>query len=80
MTCEGARTLSASTRKAKTTHRGSPGGDRGRDWREPGESFYDNAIMDIQLMECARLFGVEKFISLGTICSYPKFALIPLGS
>jgi GDP-L-fucose synthase len=39
----------------------------------PGEMFYDNAIMGIQLMEAARLAGVEKFVALGTICCYPKF-------
>src|SRR5205823_7848247 len=36
-----------------------------------------NAIMGIQLMEEARLAGVEKFVSLGTICSYPKHTPIP---
>ncbi|HEX4132692.1 MAG TPA: GDP-L-fucose synthase [Pirellulales bacterium] len=43
----------------------------------PGRFFYDNAIMGIQLMEEARLAGVEKFIGLGTACSYPKFTPVP---
>jgi len=38
----------------------------------PGEMFYDNAIMGIQLMEAAREAKVEKFVALGTICCYPK--------
>jgi len=38
----------------------------------PGKYFYDNAIMGIELMEAARVAGVEKFVSTGTICSYPK--------
>ncbi len=43
----------------------------------PGEMFYDNAIMGIQLMEAARQAAVEKFVALGTICCYPKFTPVP---
>ena len=30
-----------------------------------------------QLMEQARLAGVEKFVTIGTVCSYPKFTPVP---
>ena len=43
----------------------------------PGEMFYDNALMGIQLMEAARQTGVEKFVAIGTICCYPKFTPVP---
>ena len=43
----------------------------------PGRFFYDNAIMGIQLMEYARQFEVAKFVAVGTICAYPKFAPLP---
>lgn len=43
----------------------------------PGEMFYDNAIMSIQLMEAARQVGAEKFVAIGTVCSYPKFTPVP---
>jgi GDP-L-fucose synthase len=43
----------------------------------PGRFFYDNAIMGIELMEQARQTGVGKFVQVGTVCSYPKFAPIP---
>jgi GDP-L-fucose synthase len=43
----------------------------------PGEMFYDNLLMGVQLMEEARLAGVQKFVALGTICAYPKFTPIP---
>ena len=33
--------------------------------------------MGIQLMEQARLAGVEKFVQIGTVCSYPKFTPVP---
>lgn len=43
----------------------------------PGEFFYDNAIMGIELIEHARRMKVRKFVCLGTICAYPKFAPVP---
>jgi GDP-L-fucose synthase len=52
-------------------------GGIGANRANPGRYFYENAIMGIQLMEEARLAGVEKLVSLGTICSYPKHTPIP---
>jgi len=43
----------------------------------PGELFYTNLIMGVELMEAARKAGVEKFVGVGTICSYPKFTPVP---
>jgi len=45
--------------------------------KHPGKFFYDNLIMGIQLMEQARQFGVKKFVAIGTVCAYPKFAPVP---
>jgi GDP-L-fucose synthase len=45
--------------------------------RNPGTYFYDNLAMGIHLMEAARMAGVEKFVTCGTICAYPKFAAVP---
>lgn len=52
-------------------------GGIGANMANPGRYFYDNAMMGIQLIEEARLAGVSKFVALGTICAYPKFAPIP---
>ncbi len=52
-------------------------GGIGENRRNPGRFFYDNAIMGIQLIEQARLFGVEKFVAVGTVCAYPKFTPVP---
>jgi len=52
-------------------------GGIGANRANPGHFFYANAIMGIQMMESARQFGVEKFVALGTICAYPKFAPVP---
>ena len=43
----------------------------------PGEMFYDNIMMGVQMMEAARQAGVEKFVAVGTICAYPKFTPVP---
>jgi len=52
-------------------------GGIGANRENPGRFFYDNAIMGIQLMERARLAGVQKFVTVGTVCAYPKFAPVP---
>ncbi len=52
-------------------------GGIGFNQENPGELFYDNAIMGIQLMEAARKAGIEKFVAIGTICCYPKFTPVP---
>lgn len=43
----------------------------------PATLFYENLIMGAQLMEAARLACVSKFVTIGTICSYPKFTPVP---
>ncbi len=52
-------------------------GGIGANQRRPGEFFYDNAIMGTQLIEFGRRAGIEKFVSIGTVCSYPKFTPVP---
>ncbi len=52
-------------------------GGIGFNQENPATLFYDNAIMGIHLMEAARRAGVKKFVQLGTICAYPKFAPVP---
>jgi len=43
----------------------------------PGELFYDNAIMGLQLIEAARQAKVKKMLVVGTVCAYPKFTPMP---
>ena len=52
-------------------------GGIGANRANPATFFYDNLIMGVQLMERARRHGVDKFVAIGTICAYPKFATIP---
>jgi GDP-L-fucose synthase len=43
----------------------------------PGRFAYANLIMGALLIEHARLAGVKKFVAIGTVCAYPKFAGVP---
>jgi len=52
-------------------------GGIGANRENPGRFFYENLVMGVHLMEQARLAGVAKFVSVGTICSYPKFTPVP---
>jgi len=58
-------------------HLAAAAGGIGVNMEEPGRFFFDNLMMGTQLMEEARLAGVEKFVAVGTVCEYPKFAPIP---
>lgn len=44
---------------------------------KPGEFFYDNLMMGVQMMEQGRLFGIKKFVAIGTVCAYPQDIPIP---
>jgi GDP-L-fucose synthase len=52
-------------------------GGIGANRERPGEFLYDNLVMGTQLMEHARRNGIEKFVGVGTICSYPKLTPVP---
>ncbi|MBI1820912.1 MAG: GDP-L-fucose synthase [Nitrospirae bacterium] len=52
-------------------------GGIGANSENPGSFFYQNLIMGALLMEEARLYGLEKFVAIGTICAYPKFTPVP---
>jgi GDP-L-fucose synthase len=52
-------------------------GGIGANRQNPGTFLYQNLIMGAQLIEISRQQGVEKFVQVGTICSYPKFTPVP---
>jgi GDP-L-fucose synthase len=43
----------------------------------PGKFFYNNLMMGAQMMEYGRQRAVQKFVAIGTICSYPKYTPVP---
>jgi GDP-L-fucose synthase len=52
-------------------------GGIGANRAHPGEFFYKNLMMGVQLIEQARLRQVAKFVAIGTVCAYPKFTPVP---
>lgn len=52
-------------------------GGIGANRQHPAEFFYDNLIMGVQLFHEAYRAGVAKFVAVGTVCAYPKFAAVP---
>lgn len=55
---------------------GSVGGI-GANKDNPGKFLYDNLIMGTHMIQEAKSRNLSKFIMLGTVCSYPKFASVP---
>ncbi|HZA27152.1 MAG TPA: GDP-L-fucose synthase [Actinomycetota bacterium] len=47
-------------------------GGIGANRQHPGQFFYDNAIMGIQLIHESWRAGVDRMVIVGTVCSYPK--------
>ena len=52
-------------------------GGIGANRQRGGEFFYKNLMMGVQLIEQGRLRNIEKFVAIGTVCSYPKFTPVP---
>lgn len=52
-------------------------GGIGANMASPGEFFYNNLMMGVQLLEEARQRDVGKFVAIGTVCAYPKFTPVP---
>ena len=71
------RRLYDTARPTMVIHLAAVVGGIGANRENPGKFFYDNAVMGIQLMEYARQYGVQKFVAVGTICSYPKVLPLP---
>ena len=52
-------------------------GGIGANREHPGEFFYKNLMMGVQLIEQGRIHEIEKFVAIGTVCAYPKFTPVP---
>jgi GDP-L-fucose synthase len=76
-TLDGVRRALADGRPDLVIHLAAVVGGIGANRENPGRFFYENAIMGIQLMEEARLRGISKFVTVGTVCAYPKFTPVP---
>lgn len=52
-------------------------GGIGANREHPADFFYDNLMMGTQLLHEAWRAGVRKFVTIGTVCAYPKFTPVP---
>ena len=71
------RAMLADLRPEMVIHLAATVGGIGANRRYPGTYYFRNLQMGALLMEHARLAGVARFLSVGTICSYPKFTEVP---
>ena len=76
-TIDGVRRMYAEMRPDVVIHLAAVVGGIGANRRHPGEFFYKNLVMGAQLIEEGRRCEIEKFVAIGTICSYPKFTPVP---
>jgi len=69
--------LFADVRPEVVLHLAAEVGGIGANRENPGRFFYANMAMGLHVIEQARLTGVQKFVQVGTVCSYPKFTPVP---
>ncbi len=76
-TADAIRCLYRETQPHVVIHLAALVGGIGANRLHPAEFFFDNLIMGAQLMHEAWRHQVEKFVGVGTVCSYPKYAPVP---
>jgi GDP-L-fucose synthase len=74
---EGARRLFADTEPEVVYHLAALAGGIGANRAEPGRFWYANLLMGAYVLEQSRLAGVDKVVTVGTICEYPKHTPVP---
>jgi len=71
------RRLLKDTRPDIIIHLAARVGGIGANQNHPAEFFHDNLLMSVQLLHESWKVGIDKFVAIGTVCSYPKHALVP---
>lgn len=74
---ESIKKLYFETRPQIVVHLAAIVGGIGANSARPAEFLYDNLMMGTQLLHEAWVYGVEKFVAIGTVCAYPKFTSLP---
>jgi GDP-L-fucose synthase len=74
---EAIQQLLADTRPNLIIHLAATVGGIGANRAHPAEYFYENLMMGTQLLHESWRAGVEKFVAVGTVCSYPKYTPLP---
>lgn len=52
-------------------------GGIGANLARPAQMLYDNAMMGLNVLDCAARGDVGKLVIAGTVCSYPKYTRVP---
>ena len=71
------RQLYADANPEMVIHLAAEVGGIGANRANPGRYFYANMAMGRHLIEEGRRQRLEKFVQVGTVCAYPKFAPVP---
>jgi GDP-L-fucose synthase len=65
------------TQPTVIVHMAAVVGGIGANREHPADFFYDNLMMGVQLLHEAHKAGVKKFVTIGTVCAYPKYTPVP---
>jgi GDP-L-fucose synthase len=77
--CDGAavRRLLSDAQPDIIIHLAAKVGGIGANQEHPAEFLFDNLMMGTQLLHESWRAGASKFVAIGTVCAYPKFATVP---
>ena len=52
-------------------------GGIGANQKSPADFFLQNSLMNLNILKTAHRFNIKKLVTLGSVCSYPKFTPVP---
>jgi GDP-L-fucose synthase len=74
---EEVRRVLADSKADIVLHLAAKAGGIGANRSKPAEFFFDNQMMGTLLLHESWNVEIEKFVAIGTVCSYPKFTPVP---
>jgi GDP-L-fucose synthase len=74
---ERVRAALSASRADLVIHAAAVVGGIGANREHPGRFFFSNAAMGIHLIHEAWQAGIQRLVTVGTVCSYPKFTEVP---
>src|SRR5581483_484484 len=72
-----AERLFRETRPELVFHLAAEVGGIGANRANPGRYWYANLMMGAHVLELTRTYGVDKLVTAGTVCAYPKLTPVP---
>ena len=52
-------------------------GGIGANQESPADFFMENSLMSLNILSASSYYNIEKLVTLGSVCSYPKFTPVP---